>query len=78
MSNIQTDPKQLNNGIIWVPYIIKTECTYINGEVVWYANRWKNIFLKIKHFFIKPKYKKMNYLKKPINTKYYTTIKINE
>lgn len=45
---------------------IKTE-KHINGEVVWYKNKWKNFWLKLKHFFKKPKY--LKYLKKYHNIK---------
>ena len=45
-----------DKGYVWLPYITKTVSTSINGETVWYANKWKNLLLKIKHFFIKPKY----------------------
>ena len=65
-------------GYVWLPYIIKTVRTDINGETVWYANKWKNFLLTIKHFFIKPKYLKNAhvYSNKLINTDYYQTIKI--
>ena len=33
-------------GYVWVPYTIKTVSTSINGETVWYANKWKNILLE--------------------------------
>ena len=67
-------------GYVWLPYIIKTVRTDINGETVWYANKWKNLLLKIKHFFIKPKYLKNAHLysKKTINAKFYQTIKIEK
>ena len=67
-------------GHIFVPYIIINVATMINGEYVWYRNKWKNLLLKIKHFFIKPKYLKNAklYLNKPINSKYYTTQKIKK
>jgi len=62
-----------DKGIIWVPYTIKTVSTSINGETVWYANKWKNLLLKIKHFFIKPKYLKNThiYKNKPVNPSFY-------
>lgn len=68
-------------GIVWVPYVIVTVATSINGETVWYKNKWKNLLLKIKRLFIKPNYlinNKFDYSKKTINKNYYTTIKINE
>lgn len=68
----------LEKGYILVPYITKTVKTTINGEVVWYANRWKNLLLKIKHFFIKPKYLKNAhvYKNKVINPSFYGVVKI--
>lgn len=74
--------QMINNkdkGIVWVPYTIKTVSTSINGETVWYANKWKNILLKIKHFFIKPKYLKNThiYKNKPVNSSFYKEIKID-
>ncbi len=71
--------KQINNvGYIWLPYVIKIVKTTINGETVWYANRWKNLLLKIKHFFIKPKYLKNAhiYKNKVVNSSYYDVVKI--
>ena len=67
-------------GYVWLPYITKTVKTEINGETVWYANKWKNLLLKIKHFFIKPKYLKNAHLysKKTINDKFYQRIKIDK
>ena len=69
----------LDKGYILVPYITKTVKTSINGETVWYANKWKNLFLKIKHFFVKPKYLKNAhiYKNKVVNSSFYTTVKIN-
>jgi hypothetical protein len=58
-----------NKGYIFVPYICKTISTSINNETVWYSNKWKNLFLRIKFFFIKPKcYKNSRYYKKTIST----------
>ncbi len=45
----------LDKGYILAPYIIKTVKTSIDGKTVWYANKWKNLLLKIKYFFLKPK-----------------------
>lgn len=69
-----------NSGIIFVPYIFLTVATYINNEPVWYRNKWKNFFLKIKYFFIKPKYLKNHHLfpKKKINESYYQTVKLQQ
>jgi hypothetical protein len=63
----------LEAGMIWVPWVPLTVSTTINGEVVWYKNKWKNLLLKIKFLFIKPKYLKRlkNYQTKPINPKFY-------
>ena len=57
-------------GYVWLPYIFKTVRT----------DKWKNLLLKIKHFFIKPKYLKNAHLysKKTINSKFYQTIKIEK
>ena len=78
-----------NAPYIWVPWVPVTVATSINGEIVWYKNRWKNLLLKIKFFFIKPRYlidsenfpnKKINtrYYDKPVNPDFYTKIKINK
>ena len=50
-------------GYVLLPYITKTVKTSINGETVWYANKWKNSLLKIKHFSIKPKHLKIEIMK---------------
>jgi len=65
-------------GYIWLPYIPINVKTTINDEAVWYRNKWKNLFLKIRHFFIKPKYLKNVelYKNKKINPANYNTIKI--
>ena len=49
----------MEQGYKWIPYKIVTVATSINGEIVWYKNKWKNFLLKIKRIFIKPKYLKM-------------------
>ena len=66
-------------GYVWLPYITKTVETSINGETVWYANKWKNLLLKIKHFFIKPKYLKNThiYKNKMVNSSFYGVVKIS-
>ena len=68
-----------DKGYVWLPYITKTVKTTINGETVWYENKWKNLLLKIKYFFIKPKYLKNDhfYKKKLINSSLYDVIKIS-
>lgn len=65
-------------GYVLLPYIIKTTRTSINGETVWYSNKWKNLLLKIKQFFIKPKYLKNKHLYKDkvINSSLYDTVKL--
>lgn len=49
MSNL--DKQDLPSGIVYVPYIIETTSISINGTIVWYKNKWKNLWLKIKFFF---------------------------
>lgn len=68
-----------DNGYVWVPCKMKTISASINGETVWFANKWKNFLLKIKHLFIKPKYLKNvhMYKNKIVNQSYYGTININ-
>lgn len=68
-----------DKGYIWLPYITKTVKTTINGETVWCENKWKNLLLKIKYFFIKPKYLKNVpfYKKKGINSSLYSVVEIN-
>jgi hypothetical protein len=41
------------SGIVWLPYVTKTVATSINGEVVWYSNKWKNFLLKSETLFRK-------------------------
>lgn len=67
-----------DKGYVWLPYITKTVRTDINGEPVWYSNKCKNLLLKIKHFFIKPKYLKNAhfYKNKVVNSSNYGVIKI--
>jgi hypothetical protein len=78
MNNI--DKEDLPKGIIYVPYVIETTSTSINGTTEWYKNKWKNLLLKIKFFFKKPNELKRweVYSKKPINSKYYQKIKITK
>jgi len=58
------------SGYIWLHYRVINVKTTINGETVWYINKLKNLLLKIKHFFIKPKYMKnaTKYSEKKINS----------
>ena len=58
-----------DKGVVYLPYVTKIVSTSINGETVWYANKWKNLLLKIKHLFIKPKYLKNTHIYKKIKTK---------
>ncbi len=64
-------------SIEWAPYVLVTTKTTINGDVVWYKNKWKNFFLKIKHIFWKPKKFKKLTEKKLISSKY-SVIKCDE
>ena len=68
-----------DKGVVLLPYIMKIVSSSINGETAWYANKWKNMLLKIKHFFIKPKYLKNAhvYKNKVVNPSYYGTVKIS-
>jgi len=66
-------------GYVFLPYIIKNIKTDINGETVWYANKFKNFLLKIKHFFVKPKYLKNAHIYKntSINPSFYTAVSLS-
>ena len=68
-----------DKGYVWLPYTTKTVKTTINGETVWHSNKLKNLLLKIKHFFIKPKYLKNQHLykNKTVNSSCYGVVKIN-
>jgi hypothetical protein len=74
------DKQDLTSGIIYVPYIIETTSTSINNTTVWYKNKWKNLWLKIKFFFKKPDELKRfeKYSKKLIDPKFYQEIKITK
>ena len=73
----------LGPGYVYAPYVIVNVATFINGEAVWYKNRWKNLGLKIRRLFIKPEYlkhvhpKTIKYKIKTIDPKNYGQIKIN-
>ncbi len=73
---MKSDNKE--TGIVWLPYITRAVKTDINGETVWHSNKWKNLLLKIKHFFIKPKYlnNDIKYSNKTIDPSYYGKIEI--
>jgi len=71
----------VDNGIIYAPYISVNNSTSINGETVWYRNKFKNFLLKVKFFFFKPKFFKSKiinpkYSSKIVNPKYYSQINI--
>ena len=69
-----------NTGIRFLPYITKTKATDINGITVWHSNKFINFWIKVKHFFYKPKALKNfeKYANKPVNTKYYGTLRIDK
>ena len=73
------EPEIIAPGYIYVPYVVVNVATYINGEAVWYKNKWKNLGLKIRRLFIKPEYLKHinKYKNKTIDPKNYGQIKIN-
>lgn len=60
-------------GYIYLPYKVVNVKTTINGEAVWYKNKWKNLGLKIWRLFIKPQYLKNSkkYSEKTIDPKNY-------
>ena len=67
------------SGLVYVPYVIgEPRSTSINGITVWYKNKWKNFFLKIKFLFFKPKELKSfeQYRKNPVNPKFYSKINV--
>ena len=70
----------LDKGVVFLPYVTLIEATTINGETVWYRNKWKNLLLKVKRVFVKPKYfnAKLHkqYMSKQINPSFYSEIKI--
>ena len=80
MDKIKIDKGSLENGYVWAPYVCVTEKVDINGEIVWHRNKFINFLLKIKRFFYKSKNLKnfSKYSNKPINSKYYHTIKIDK
>lgn len=63
-----------------MPYVAKTVSVSVNGETVWHANVWKNLCLKIRRFFIRPKYMKNAdaYKNKQVNPGFYCTIEISK
>lgn len=68
-----------DKGVVFAPYIIgEPKSTDINGEVVWYQNKWQNLLLKIKRFFYKSKNLKNGEkcLNKKVNSSFYGVVKI--
>ena len=65
---------------MFVPYLMKTVKMSINDEVTWYSNKFKNTLLKIKRFFVNPKYLRNSawYPKKPIDPRLYCKITVGE
>lgn len=62
---------------IRIPYTTKIVKIMINGEIIWYANRWDNLLLNIKHIFVKPKHLNntdFHKTKMVINPSFYNTI----
>jgi hypothetical protein len=79
MDKDKSKENSLESGIIYVPYVIVTTATSINGEIVWYRNKWKNLLLKIKHFFVKPKYLRNNsWYTNSIDSSKYDTVNIKK
>jgi hypothetical protein len=73
----KSTPEDIIEGYVLMPYTIKIVSTSINSETVWYLKKWKNLLLKIKHFFIKPKYlKNVHFYKRPVNSSFYDVVKI--
>jgi hypothetical protein len=77
MNNVKED---LNRGLVYLPYVLKTGSTSINGVTVWHSNKFINFWIKIKHFFYKPKVLRdiKKYANKPVNTKYYKNITVDK
>lgn len=78
--NIRKGEEHIKPGIMLAPYVTIVEATVINGEIVWYRNKWKNLLLKIKHLFFKPKYLKHKWMSKyaenPVNPNFYSALTI--
>mgnify|MGYP003425451452 CR=1 FL=1 len=55
-------------GIAHAPYIPVATATNVNGEIIWYRNKWKNLWLKFKRLFYKSKNYKdhMKYMNRKI------------
>ena len=78
--NLLTDEEFKDNkpGYIFVPYIMHTRSTSINGVTVWHHNKFINLLIKIKLFFYKPKALKDfgKHSKKTVNKDYYGVLDI--
>lgn len=72
MKDIKIDKDKLPSGIVYLPYLIKTRKTMINNETVWHSNKFINLLLKIKRFFIKSK--NSQFPANKINSRYATKI----
>lgn len=66
-------------GIVYAPYTLQTNLMDVNGEVVWYRNKWKNLWLKFKRLFYKSKNYKVygKCANKKIEESRYGTIKVD-
>lgn len=67
-------------GVVYAPCIPVANATSVNGEIVWYRNKWKNLWLRFKRLFYKSKNYKahMKYLNRKVDTKFYGTINITK
>ena len=67
-----------DNEYVMSPYITKIVKTSVNGETMWYANKWKNTLLKLKHFFYKTKNHRrfLELSKKKVDASFYMKIPI--
>ena len=70
---------QKQEGYVMLPYTIVTVKTTVNGETVWYKNKFKNFLLRVKNFFHKSKNLKNHerYSKIKVDPKMYGVIKNN-
>lgn len=70
----------IDQGIVYAPYTLQTSSTDVNGETVWYKNKWKNLWLKFKRLFYKSNnYKSlMKYSNRKIDGSRYGTINITK
>lgn len=64
-----------DKGLVMLPYITKTISISINGETAWHSNKLFNMILKVKRFFIKPRYlKNAHVYKKTVDASNYKEI----